>query len=82
MLLRILNSTTRPRDRGTPLHMMLGRNSNGYMPNQANAKFDFLNNYRVRQQEANKYAKKRVCTYRYDFQKGNHVVLQDIFSKE
>merc|ERR1712081_149107 len=57
LLMKILNSTARPRNRGTPLNLMLGRASNGYLPNQINEDLKLLENYRIRQKEADEYAK-------------------------
>ena len=81
LLMRILNSTARPRDCGTPLNMMLGRACNGYLPNQINKDLNLLKNYRVRQQEADLYAKSRGRTSRYDYHVGDRVWIQDIKSK-
>ena len=45
LLMRILNSMARPRNRGTPLNLMLGRAFNGNLPNQINEDWKLLQNY-------------------------------------
>ena len=82
LLIRILNPTARPRNRGTPLSLMLGRACNGYLPNQINEDLKLLQNYRVRQKEADMYAKARGRTSRYDYKVGDHVYIQDIHRKK
>ena len=82
LLMRILNSTARPRNRGTPLTLMLGRACNGYLPNQINEDLKLLENYRIRQKEADEYAKARGRTSRYDYEVGDHVYIQNIKTKK
>ena len=81
LLMRILNSTARPRNRGTPLNMMLGRACNGYLPNQINEDLKLLQNYRVCMKEADMYTKARGRTSRYNYKVGNRVLVQNIRSK-
>ena len=80
LLMRILNSTARPRNRGTPLTLMLRRACNGYLPNQINEDLKLLENYRIRQKEADEYAKARGRTSRYDYEVRDRVYIQDIKS--
>ena len=82
LLMRILNSKARPRNRGTPLTLMLGRACNGYLPNQINEDLKLLENFCVRQQEADEYAKARGRTSRYDWKVGDQVYRQDIKTKK
>ena len=60
---------------------MLGRASNGYLPNQINEDLNLLKNYQVRQQEANLYAKSRGRTSRFDYHIGDRVLIQSIKTK-
>ena len=57
LLMSILNATARPRDRGTPLNLVVGRASNGYLPDQINENL-------IHQAEADLYTKRRVRTSR------------------
>merc|ERR1711954_57020 len=82
LLMRILNPTARPRHQGTPLNLMLGRASNGYLPNQINEDLKLLENYRVRQKETDAYARARGRTSRYDYKVGDQVYIQDIRTKK
>merc|ERR1711873_269680 len=56
--------------------------SNGYLPNQINEDLKLLENYRIRQKEADEYARARGRTSRYDYEVGDRVYIQDIKTKQ
>lgn len=59
---------------------MLGRLPNSYLPYQINDDLNLLKNFRVHQQEADQYARRRGWTSHYDYREGDRVVLQDVKS--
>ena len=68
-------------DQGLPLHLMLGRAANGYLPNQINSDLILLKNFRVRQAEVDLYAKRKGCTSSYHYREGDKVVMKNVRTK-